>query len=102
MTFTAVLLFAAATYALRLTGPFLHDRIQLSDRTQEWLTLPAVALLSALAATSTLLPGGDFDSTARVIGVSAGVLAAIRGLPFIVVVILAAGATAVLRRLGIP
>ncbi len=100
MTFYAIVLFALGTYALRLAGPFLHDRIQLSDRTQEWLTLPAVALLSALAAVSTLLPSGEFDSVARVIGVGVGVLAALRNLPFVVVVVLAAATTAGLRQLG--
>ena len=76
-------------------------RIEVSDRTRTWLTLPTVALLAALAATATLLPGGEFDSVARVVGVAVGIVAALRRLPFVVVVLLAAGTTAVLRQLGL-
>ena len=101
MTFAAVILLALGTYAMRLSGPFLYDRIQLSGRAQEWLTLPAVALLSALVATSTLLPSGEFDSAARVVGVGVGVLAALRQLPFVVVLVLAAATTALLRQFGV-
>lgn len=101
MTLVAILLFASGTYALRLAGPVLYNRIDLSDRTRTWLTLPTVALLAALAATATLLPGGEFDSVARVVGVAVGIVAALRRLPFVVVVLLAAGTTAVLRQLGL-
>jgi len=101
VTLAAILLFALGTYALRLTGPLLHDRIDLSEGTREWLTLPAVALLSALAVTATLLPGGEFDSIARVAGVTVGILAALRRLPFVLVVLLAAATTALLRQFGV-
>ena len=67
MTLVAILLFAGGTYALRLAGPVLYNRIDVSDRTRRWLTLPTVALLAALAATATLLSGGEFDSVARVV-----------------------------------
>lgn len=101
MTLVAILLFAGGTYALRLAGPVLYNRIDVSDRTRRWLTLPTVALLAALAATATLLPGGEFDSVARVVGVAVGIVAALRRLPFVVVVLLAAGTTAVLRQFGL-
>ena len=101
VTLVSILLFAGGTYALRLAGPVLYNRIDVSDRTRRWLTLPTVALLAALAATATLLPGGEFDSVARVVGVAVGIVAALRRLPFVVVVLLAAGTTAVLRQLGL-
>jgi len=97
-----IMLFAAGTYLLRLTGPLLSHRIEMSDRARNWLTLPAVALLAALAATSTLLSGTELDSYARPVGVAVGVLAALRRQPFVVVVLLAAGTTAALRLLGAP
>ena len=87
VTLVAILLFAGGTYALRLAGPVLYNRIDVSDRTRTWLTLPTVALLAALAATATLLPGGEFDSVARVVGVAVGIVAALRRLPFVVVVL---------------
>jgi branched chain amino acid efflux pump len=38
---------------------------------------------------------------ARVVGVAVGIVAALRRLPFVVVVLLAAGTTAVLRQFGL-
>jgi branched chain amino acid efflux pump len=51
VTLVAILLFAGGTYALRLAGPVLYNRIDLSDRTRTWLTLPTVALLRQLGLT---------------------------------------------------
>ncbi|MGH3663827.1 MAG: AzlD domain-containing protein [Micromonosporaceae bacterium] len=98
----AVLILAAGTYAFRLAGPLLRDRIELSEPAQEWLTLPAVALLAALVATSTLFSAEDFGGWARVIGVSVGGVAALLRAPFVVTVVAAAVATAGLRALGLP
>lgn len=101
MNLVTLALFAVGTYLLRLAGPLLSYRIQMSDRAKAWLTLPAVALLAALAATATLFSGGELDSWARPAGVVVGIVAALRRLPFVVVVILAAGTTAALRLLGV-
>ncbi|HEX6076503.1 MAG TPA: AzlD domain-containing protein [Micromonosporaceae bacterium] len=102
MTPLTVVLFAVGTYLLRLTGPVLSHRIEMSDRARAWLTLPAVALLAALAATATVFSGAELDSWARPAGVLVGVLTALRKLPFVVVVLVAAGTTAGLRLLGVP
>lgn len=102
MTLLTFALFATGTYLLRLAGPVLGDRVELSDRTRRWLALPAVALLSALTATAALLSGDGFDSWARPTGVLVGVVAALRGVPFVGVVLLAAATAALLRLLGVP
>ncbi|MQA23953.1 MAG: AzlD domain-containing protein [Micromonosporaceae bacterium] len=102
MTLTAILLLAAGTYAFRLAGPLLGDRIELSEERQEWLRLPAIALLAALVATATLYSAAEFAGWARVIGVAVAALAAWRRAPFVVVVMAAAAVTALLRLAGVP
>ncbi|HKT03848.1 MAG TPA: AzlD domain-containing protein, partial [Rugosimonospora sp.] len=68
---------------------------------REALPLAAVALLAALAATAALMDGDGFAGIARPVGVLAGTLAAWRRLPFIVVVLIAATTTALLRLAGV-
>jgi branched-subunit amino acid transport protein len=90
------------TYAMRLAGVVLGDRLRLSPTVARLLPLAAVALLAALAATAALTEAGDFAGVARPVGVLAGVTAAWRKLPFIAVVVIAAATAALLRLLGVP
>ncbi|MFM9446702.1 AzlD domain-containing protein [Streptomyces acidiscabies] len=99
-TVVAVLVLALGTYAFRLTGPLLHGRVTLPARVQELLSAGAVVLLVALLATGALTEGGGFSGWARPLGVLVGVGLAWRRAPFVVVVLGAAGTTAVLRGLG--
>ncbi|MDQ2585305.1 AzlD domain-containing protein [Saccharothrix yanglingensis] len=101
MTLTAVLVLAAGTYAFRLAGPLLRDRLTLSDRVKALMSTSATVLLFALVATSTLTKGQDFAGLALPVGVLVGGVAAWRGAPFVVVVVLAAATTAVLRLAGV-
>ena len=102
MTRAFVLVLAAGTYLLRLAGPLLRDRFELPARVNQLLTLAAVALLAALIATQAFTDGGAFAGWARPAGVAVGAVLAWRRLPFVVVVIAAAGSAAVLRLLGVP
>ncbi len=61
-----------------------------------------MALLAALIATATLFSAEEFGGWARATGVAVGALAALRRWPFVLVVVLAAGVTAVLRLCGVP
>jgi branched-subunit amino acid transport protein len=101
MTLTAILVLAAGTYALRLSGPLLRDRLKLSDRVKLLMSTSATVLLFALVATSTLTKGQGFAGLALPIGVVVGGIAAWRKTPFVVVVVLAAATTAGLRFLGV-
>lgn len=101
MTLLPILLLAAGTYAFRLAGPLLSQRIQVSANVQRLLTLSAIALLSALVATATLMSSGGFGGVARPAGVAVGAVLAWFRLPFVVVVVAAAGTAAVLRMLGV-
>ena len=56
----------------------------------------------ALVATAALTDGTGFAGWARPAGVAVGALAAWRKVPFVLVVVLAAGTTAGLRLLGVP
>ena len=97
-----IVVLAAGTYGLRLAGVILGDRLHLSEPVSRLLPLAAVALLAALAATAALTDAGEFAGVARPVGVLAGVVAAWRRMPFIVVVIVAAATAAGLRLLGVP
>jgi len=97
-----VLTLAAGTYLLRLAGLVLRGRLAVPARVERYLDLGATALLVALLATAALTEAGGFAGWARPAGVAVGALAAWRRLPFVLVVVLAAGTTGVLRYLGIP
>ncbi|MFF8884145.1 AzlD domain-containing protein [Streptomyces flaveolus] len=101
-TLACVLVLAAGTYAFRLAGPVLHGRVELPARVQELLTVGATVLLVALLATGALTEGQGFAGWARPAGVLFGGILAWRKAPFVVVVVGAATASALLRLAGIP
>jgi branched-subunit amino acid transport protein len=102
MTWLAIAALAAGTYGVRIAGPLLRSRLRLPTAVQTYLGHSAVALLAALIATAALFAGSEFAGWARPAGVLAGALAALRRLPFVVVVIAAAVTTALLRLAGVP
>jgi branched-subunit amino acid transport protein len=102
MLLAVIVALAVGTYAFRLTGVLLRDRLDLPAGLRRALTLAAAALLAALAATAALTEGGAFAGVARPVGVLVGVALAWRRAPFVVVVVAAAATAAVLRLLGLP
>jgi branched-subunit amino acid transport protein len=102
MPVTAIVALAVVTYGFRLTGPLLRGRVTVPPAAERLFADAATVLLIALAATSALTSGHGFAGWARPTGVLiAGVLAARRA-PFPVVVVAAAGLTALLRLAGVP
>jgi branched-subunit amino acid transport protein len=102
MPLIAIVVLAGATYGFRLAGPLCRDRLALPPAAARLFADSASVLLIALAAVSALTSGHGFAGWARPAGVAvAGVLAA-RGAPFPVVVLAAAGVTALLRLAGVP
>ncbi len=97
-----MLTLSAGTFALRFSGPVLRERIIFPPWAGKLLETAAVILLAALVATTALTEGHGFAGPARPAGVLAGGVLAWRRAPFLVVVLAAAGATAVLRLLGVP
>jgi branched chain amino acid efflux pump len=101
MPMLAIAALAAITYAFRIAGPLLADRVTVAATAQRLFTSAAAVLLVALAATSALTAGHDFAGWARPAGVAAAGLLAARRAPFPVVVLVAASVTALLRLAGI-
>ncbi|WP_327682579.1 AzlD domain-containing protein [Kitasatospora sp. NBC_00458] len=101
MPLLAILLLAAGTYAFRVAGPLLGDRLTVSDRVRHLLGVAAAVLLVALAATGTLTQGHDFAGWARPAGVLVAGVLVLRRAPFPVVVVAAAATTALLRLCGV-
>ncbi|MFJ7905819.1 AzlD domain-containing protein [Kitasatospora sp. NPDC096204] len=101
MPLYAILLLAAGTYAYRLAGPLLADRLALSERLRHLLAVAAAVLLVALVATGALTQGHGFAGWARPAGVLVAGVLALRRAPFPAVVVAGAATTAVLRLCGV-
>lgn len=102
MLIIAVLVLAVGTYAFRVAGPLLRERLTVPERIKELMSTAAVVLLLALVVTAALLNGQRFAGWALPAGVLVGGFVAWRKAPFIVVVVVAAASTAGLRLLGVP
>lgn len=102
LTGWAVASIAAGTYLVRLSGLLLRRRLHLPAGVRRHLDLGATALLIALVAVATFTQGDGFGGWARPVGVSLGAVAAWRKLPLVVVVLVAADGTAVVRLAGLP
>lgn len=92
---------SAGTFAFRLAGPVLRQRISFPAWAERLLETAAVILLAALVVTTGLTEGHHLAGLARPAGVAAGGVLAWRKAPFLVVVLAAAATTAVLRLLGL-
>lgn len=101
MPLGAILALAAGTYALRVAGPLLSDRVALPAGVRALLETAAVVILAALVAVATLFDGAAFAGWARPAGVALALALAVARAPFPVVALAAAGATAGLRALGV-
>jgi branched-subunit amino acid transport protein len=89
----------AGTMAMKSVGPVLLGGRTLPDRTMSVISLLAPAVLAALIVTQTI--GGNHHSVfdARLAGLAAAAIALRFRAPLLVVVILAAAVTAVVRAL---
>ncbi|HEY5652501.1 MAG TPA: AzlD domain-containing protein [Acidimicrobiia bacterium] len=98
-TWLTIVLLAIVTFALKGFGPILLGDRRLPARlTRLADDLPA-PLLAALVAISAFTAGTDWSLDARAVGLAAAGLALWKKLPFVVVVIVAAAATALVRAL---
>lgn len=100
MTWTLVLLLAAGAYACKVVGLVLLGGRTMPPRLERCLALIPAALIAALVAKDTFSVGQTVQLDARAVGVGAAVLAVWRGLPFVAVIVLAAGSTALVRLLA--
>jgi branched-subunit amino acid transport protein len=102
MMLAVVVALAVGTYAFRLGGVLLRDRLNLPESVRTLLPAAAAALLAALAATAAFTQAGHFAGVARPAGVLVGMVLAWRKAPFVVVVVAAAVTAALLRLAGVP
>jgi branched-subunit amino acid transport protein len=97
MSWRLVLALAAGAYAFKATGLVLLGGRVLPERLVRCVALLPAALLAALIVVGTFADGQSLVVDARAAGVGVAALAAWRGLPFPVVIVLAAAVTALLR-----
>ena len=94
-----LIVLASGTYVLKAAGPLVLGDRTLPVAVQRWVDLLPAALLAALALVSTVGDGQSIVIDARVVGMIVAGLALVRRAPFVVVVVLAAAATALVRLL---
>ena len=85
------------TYALKSAGPLVLGARSLPVRVQALVDLLPAALLAALTLVSTVGNGASISVDARLVGVVVAGIELWRRAPFIVVVLVAAAATALVR-----
>jgi branched-subunit amino acid transport protein len=93
----ALLVACGGCYVLKLAGMSLPERVLADRRVRRIGTLLPVALLSALVATQTFTTGHDLTLDARAAGLAVAVAAVLVRAPFLVVIVAATGATALVR-----
>lgn len=98
MTATVVLLgLAAGTYGLKSLAPLLLGGRALPRSVARLVSLLPAAVLAALALVSTVAGDGGAALDARLVGLAAAAAALAARAPFVAVVVVAAGATALTR-----
>ncbi len=97
---TVVVAVGAGTVALKALGPALVGGRPLPERLDAVITLLAPTLLAALVVTQTFGDADGFVLDARVVGVCAAVVAIALRAPLLLVVVVAAVATALARAVG--
>lgn len=91
----------AGTMLIKAAGPVLLGDRPLPQPVQAVVPLLAPALLAALVATATLSSGTALAVDARLVGLAVAAVALLLRAPVLAVVILAAGAAALARLVGV-
>jgi hypothetical protein len=97
MMWTAILVTAAGCYLLKLAGLSVPPVVLEHPVVERVADLLPVALLAALVAVQVFADGAALVLDARVVGLAAAVVALLFRAPFIVVVVVAALAAALVR-----
>jgi branched-subunit amino acid transport protein len=99
MTWLALLVAAAACYAIKLAGLSLPQRLLQDPRVQRTVPLLPVALLAALIATQTFSSGHHLVLDVRAAALAVAGVAVLLRAPFLIVVAAGAATAALLRLL---
>lgn len=99
MSWVFVLSLGATAYLFKVLGLVVVGDRRLPDVVTRCLALIPAALVAAIIVQNTVADGKDLVLDERALGVGAAALAAWRKLPLIVVVVIGAGVTALVRAL---
>ena len=97
MSWTAILLLAAASYALNALGTVLVGAREIRAPVRDLLDLAPVPLLAALILGQTVSTAGAFVIDARLPALGVAAVLTWRRAPFVVIVLAAAATAALLR-----
>lgn len=100
MIWTAVIGASLICYLIKLAGYSVPQRWLEPQVVQRVTVLLPVALLSALVGLWTFTSGSAIEVDARVVGLAAAIVLLILRAPFLVVILVAAAVTALVRYLG--
>ena len=100
MSWTFVLSLAGAAYAFKVLGLVLVGDRSLPPVVDRCLALIPAALIAAIVMLNTFADGQHLQIDARAAGVGAAVVAAWRKAPLIVVIVIGAAVTALVRQLA--
>lgn len=95
-----LLVLATGTYLLKAAGPLVLGARRLPMRIQSLVDLLPAALLASLAIVSTVGDGPTVTLDARLVGLIVAGVALWRRAPFVIVIVVASAATAIVRALG--
>ena len=96
---TLIAVLAVVNFTIKATGPLIAGRRELPPTLQRFIDASVAGLVSALIVTGTFAAGKELVIDERAGGMAAAALAVIARLPMLVVLIAAAGTTALLRAL---
>ena len=99
MTWTQIILLAIGAYAFKVTGLIILGGRSLPPVFERCLGLIPAAIITALVMKDTFTVGQDLTLDARALGIAVAVIAAWRRAPLIVVIVLGAAVTALVRQL---
>lgn len=99
MTWTLIILLAVGAYAFKVTGLIILGGRSLPPVFERCLGLIPAAIITALVMKDTFTVGQDLTLDARALGIAVAVIAAWKRAPLIVVIVLGAAVTAIVRQL---
>lgn len=100
MTWTVVIVLALGAYGFKALGLVVIGGRPVPPRLDRCLTLVPAAMLTALIVKDTFSTGTDLVLDARALGVGVAAVAAWRRAPLIVVILLGAAVTALVRQVS--
>ena len=94
---TVIAVLAVVNFTIKATGPLIAGRRELPKALQRVIDASVAALVAALIVTGTFAAGRELVLDERAGGMIAAVVAILARLPMLLVLVAAAGATALLR-----